>query len=102
MRGGADRRNKREKEIAGANGGESVNTVTVTGNNWGTGRHSDIKAVLTSAAAQIGISRRLPLSTAIVRSPRLTSSTRRATNLETRVPVSSRVCTIRPVRPLRA
>ena len=28
-------------------------TVTVTENNWGTGRHSDIKAVLTSAAAQI-------------------------------------------------
>ena len=45
--------NKREKEIAGANGGESAITVTVTGNNWGTGRHSDIKAVLTSAAAQI-------------------------------------------------
>ena len=38
----------------------------------------------------------------IVRSARLRSSTRRATNSETRVPVSSGVCTIRPVRPLRA
>ena len=44
---------KREKETTGGNGGESVITVTVTGNNWGTGRHSDIKAVLTSAAAQM-------------------------------------------------
>ena len=45
--------NKREKEIAGANGGESVITITLTGDNWGTGQHSDINAVLTSAAAQI-------------------------------------------------
>ena len=45
--------NKREKETTGGNGGVSVITVTVTGNNWGTGQHSDINAVLTSAAAQI-------------------------------------------------
>ena len=28
-------------------------TITVQGNNWGTGRHGDISAVLRSAGAQI-------------------------------------------------
>ena len=45
--------NKSEKETAGGNGGGSTITITLTGDNWGTGRHRDIMAVLTSAAVQI-------------------------------------------------
>ena len=44
---------KSEKETTGGDRGRSTITITLAGDNWGTGRHSDIKAVLTSAAAQI-------------------------------------------------
>ena len=44
---------KSEKETTGGDRGRSTITITLAGDNWGTGRHSTIKAVLANAAAQI-------------------------------------------------
>ena len=95
--------NKREKEIAGANGGESVNTVTVTGKQLG---HGSAQRHQGSADKRRGADRDLAAFAALDGDRALPEAGHpRPAGPRTWRPgyrFRGRVCTIRPVRPLRA